>query len=144
MAKLKTLIVASSESHLRNLILNAITREGRQCNLNHIDVSQITDMSHLFQGLSFNGDISQWDVANVFDMDNMFFNSTFNGDISLWDVANVRTMKYIFHSSNFCGNVSRWNINPDANLTGFCHISSVHPFTTPNLYHCFQPSKTRV
>ena len=39
-----------------------------------IDVSKITDMSYLFEGTAFNGDISNWDVSNVTDMNDMFAN----------------------------------------------------------------------
>jgi len=39
-------------------------------------------MNKMFWESDFNGDISQWDVSNVTDMTDMFNNSMFNGDIS--------------------------------------------------------------
>jgi len=43
----------------------------------------------------FDGDISLWDVSNVTDMRHMFYNSAFTGDISEWDIfptCNVQSM----------------------------------------------------
>ena len=62
-------IVAKDKKHLRRLILGRIKSQGPSCDLNSIDVSNITDMSGLFSYVDFNGDISQWDVSNVKNID---------------------------------------------------------------------------
>ncbi len=49
---------------------------------NNWNVSNITDMSNLFECSNFNDDISNWNVSNVTNMNNMFSYSQFNGDIS--------------------------------------------------------------
>ena len=49
------------------------------------------------------GDISLWDVSNVTDMNHMFYNSQFQGDISRWDVSNVTDMNFMFSFSKYQG-----------------------------------------
>ena len=46
----------------------------------------------MFDGTSFNRDISDWNVSNVVNMVGMFSNSQFNQDTSRWDVAKVVKM----------------------------------------------------
>ena len=89
-------IVARYRSHLEELIEEAKRTQGPNCDLNHIDVSRITDMSFLFYESDFNGDISKWDVSNVEYMNYMFYISKFNGDISSWNVSNVTDMESMF------------------------------------------------
>ena len=90
-----------TKEELQNIIKERIKKEGPKCNLNDIDVSEITDMYGLFFLTDFNGDISQWDVSNVENMQEMFSNSNFNGDISEWDVHNVKKMSLMFANSKF-------------------------------------------
>ena len=65
-------VVAKDKDHLKKLIKAAIKKNGVNCDLNFIDVSQVTDMSRLFEKSTFNGDISNWDVSHVQDMHYMF------------------------------------------------------------------------
>lgn len=88
-------ILVKNRMHLMEIIDNS----PHDANLNHLDVSQINDMSYMFSISSFNGDISEWDVSNVFDMRRMFYHSSFNGDISKWDVSNVIYKEEIFTNS---------------------------------------------
>ena len=71
------------KEELKQMILDEIKKQGDEADLNHIDVSNIEDFSSLFSGFRvFNGDISGWDVSNATNMSYMFYGSKFNGDIS--------------------------------------------------------------
>ena len=63
-----------TKKELQDIILKRIKEDGNGADLNDIDVSEITDMSGLFEGTDFNGDISSWDVSNVINMHNVFHN----------------------------------------------------------------------
>ena len=66
-------IVARDRDHLRQIVFESIEKYGPNCDLNFIDVSQVTDMYCIFSGPNsvFNGDISGWNFSKdvcVFDM----------------------------------------------------------------------------
>ncbi len=113
-ASAKTLI--ATNERIKEIVRSQIAQRGLEANLNNVDVSQVTDMSSLFKGLDFNGDISQWDVSKVTDMNYMFYNSPFNGDISQWDVSQVTNMGGMFNSTPFNGDVSKWNVSKVTNM----------------------------
>jgi surface protein len=108
---MKHKIIAKDKDHLRELVQQEMLNNGNKCNLNHIDVSQVTDMMEVFARLKFNGDISEWDVSNVTRMKYMFYGSDFNGDISKWNTSKVKSMKYMFLESKFNGDISNWDVS---------------------------------
>ena len=127
--------IIANNDNIKRIVRDEIKRLGNKADLNHIDVSGVTDMNSLFEGLQFNGDISKWDVSkvknmvrmfsyskfnqdiskwdvsNVENMGGMFFNSKFNQDISGWDVSNVEYMNLVFKNSKFNGDISKWNVS---------------------------------
>jgi len=108
---MNTTIIAKNKDHLKRLIQTEIFNNGLQCDLNHIDVSNIVDMSSLFKESKFNGNISRWNVSNVENMGYMFHLSKFRGDISQWNVSQVNNMEEMFSNSYFNGDICNWNIS---------------------------------
>ena len=102
-----------TKEELKDIILQRIKTEGNEVDLNDIDTSKITDMSRLFFGSDFNGNISKWDVSNVTDMTGMFYEcEKFNSDISAWDVSKVTDMRYMFYKCiDFNQDISTWDVS---------------------------------
>ena len=128
-----SMVKAFNKKHLRSLIQeellnleNSFDSDGVVCSLNHIDVRAITDMSGLFRGSAFNGDISQWDVSQVTNMEEMFYESYFNGDISGWNVSNVEQMAHMFDGSEFNGDLSNWDTSSVKNMSYMFRQSKFH------------------
>ena len=73
--------------------------------LSDIDVSNITDMSNLFEKVLLRYrkpiklDLSSWDTSNVTDMQCMFYEcmSLKELDLSGWDISNVTNMDQMFY-----------------------------------------------
>ena len=86
--------------------------------LNWINVSLIKDMSFLFYGSTYNGDISKWDVSFVENMAGMFAESQFNQDISGWDVSKVTDMTIMFADSQFNQDISKWDVSKVTTMAG--------------------------
>ncbi|MBC6410021.1 MAG: DUF285 domain-containing protein, partial [Ekhidna sp.] len=80
------------------------------------DLSNVTNMSRMFWGSSFTGDISKWDVSSMTDMSYMFNSSPFNGNLSEWNVSGVSNMQSVFGSSAFNQDISTWDISSVTNM----------------------------
>lgn len=95
---------------LWNLVRLVPSTYGLDCNLNWIDVSGMNDLSYIFDGSGFDGDISRWNVSQAVTMSDMFASSAFNGNISHWDVRNVRYMDGMFTWALFNQDISDWDV----------------------------------
>lgn len=89
---------------------------GNDCDLNHLDVSAVTDFRSVFEHLPFTGRISKWNVSNAKSMVRMFDGSAFDGDISLWDVSKVENMQEMFCECRFNGDLSKWDVSSVTNM----------------------------
>lgn len=116
-------VEATNPSHLRSLVRDAIKRHGPRCSLNHIDISKVQSLDHMFSGSHFEGSISQWNTKNVVSMSHTFNNAHFNGDITKWNVSRVETMESMFEQSRFNKDVSAWNVARVRNFQGMFQTS---------------------
>ena len=115
--------IVANNGNIESIVKSEIKRLGNEADLNHIDVSGVTDMWWLFKDLQFNGDISKWDVSNVVDMNGMFRNSKFNQDISNWNVGNVKNMWGMFYNSQFNQDISKWDVSNVKSMRGMFYES---------------------
>lgn len=120
---MKANIIARNKEHLQRLIIKEMKDDTNSCDLNHIDVSLVTDMNSLFAYSDFNGSISNWNTSNVEDMAFMFASSNFNRDISKWNVNKVNNMMSMFNRAQFNGDISQWNVCNVTNMTGMFQYS---------------------
>ncbi len=104
-------------NELIRLVRECIEAEGEDCDLNHIDVSAMTDFRSVFQVQPFKGDISRWNMSNATSLCRMFQGSTFNGDISGWDVSKVVNFSDMFSNGKFNGDVSQWSVGNAENMS---------------------------
>ena len=139
-------IIVATDETIGQIVGDEIDRLGKDADLNHINVSQVTNMNSLFYDTGFEGDISKWNVSNVEDMNDMFrgcsnFNcdlskwdvskvtdmccmfswcASFNQDLSSWDVRNVTNMRWMFEGcTKFNQDLSSWNVSNVENRAGF-------------------------
>ena len=107
-----------NHDELKKAVKNYPHNINKYGNISYWNVSNVTNMSCIFEHSRLNEDISKWDVSNVETMHCMFQNSNFNRDISNWDVNNVINMKSMFANSCFDGDISNWDVRNVENMEG--------------------------
>ena len=55
--------IKCTDDNIEDIIKEQVELLGNEADLNHLDVSNVTKMWHLFSISQFNGDISKWDVS---------------------------------------------------------------------------------
>jgi len=88
-----------------------IQRRDEGSDLTKVCVSNVTDMSSMFLGSTFNHSIENWDVSNVTNMSGMFAASPFNQVIGNWDVSSVTDMTQMFWGSSFNQPINHWCVS---------------------------------
>ena len=128
-----------TKEELQNILYKLLKerKDNNVIDLNDIDISNVTDMSYLFQTVNLsqkiiNIDVSNWNMSKVENIDEMFFrceNLESIGDLSSWNVSNVNTM---YETFLFCqnlksiGNLFRWNVSKVTNMESmFSHCENL-------------------
>ena len=78
------------------------------------DVSQVTDMSSMFEGAdSFNQPLNGWDVSKVKSMYEMLEDCTaFNQPLDRWDTSSLTDMSYMFkYATKFNQPLNTWDVS---------------------------------
>ena len=130
-ARKMNMLHPKSKEELQDMIIEEIKKNGSDVDLNHIDTSEIEDMSYLFRSykgnsysnssnilMSFSGDISEWDTSSVTNMSYMFnCVVNFNSNISDWDVSNVTNMDSMFYNARkFNQPIGCWDVRKVTNM----------------------------
>ena len=91
------------------------------------DVSQVTDMSKLFEyKRDFNADIRSWDVSSVNNMSSMFHGAfSFNQPLYLWSVHSVTDMSNMFnYAILFNQSLDIWDVSSVTNMESMFYGAS--------------------
>ena len=122
-------IITATDANIQMTVNTEIAKPGigNTGNLNHIDVSSVTNMQNLFKDkVSFNGNISKWNVSKVTNMSFMFVGtSVFNQDIGSWDVSKVTNMKSMFTTAQaFNQDIGSWDVSKVINMTSMFNTAN--------------------
>ena len=79
--------------------------------LNDWNVSNVTNMLHMFSYSTCNQQLNNWDVSNVTNMSYMFYNSSYNQELNNWNVSNVENMMLMFGESKYNKELNNWNVS---------------------------------
>ena len=104
-------VVVPNDKNELQKIIEFYSKNYPEDSLNWLNVSGITDMSHLFEETLYDGDISKWDTSNVTNMQRMFhYAIDFNQPIGDWNVSGVTDMCGMFrYAEKFNQDISKWN-----------------------------------
>lgn len=142
----KRYTIKATNNNIYQIVIDEINRLGHDASLNHIDVSEVTDMTGLFacdnSSISnlrsyyndrnpseidyqdINPDISKWNVSKVKNMYNMFrqCQNLSDLDLSNWNVSNVEDMRCLFQFCHkFNSDISKWNVSKVKDMGHMLH-----------------------
>lgn len=82
-------------------------------------VGNVTNMSSMFAGTTFNQPLDSWVPSSTLNFSNMFYGATsFNQDISSWDVSSATNMNSMFYgATSFNRDISDWDVSSVTDMT---------------------------
>lgn len=123
-------MIKATDDTIYQIVKDELDRLGHDADLNHIDVTEVTNMASLFScGIGdylgskykdLNPDVSLWDVSNVENTSGMFFYcQNFNKDITQWKTGKVTYMYNMFwNCKNFNQDLSKWDVHNVTEYSG--------------------------
>ena len=99
------------------------------------DVTEVKDMSRMFEGSAFNGDVSRWNVANVRFAGKMFKDSPFSGDVSTWRFDDLLSCAEMFKNCPIRSSLEHWRVPSDSNCEEFLDDATLLVMPAPTFYH---------
>lgn len=86
----------------------------------NIFTGQVTNMSNLFRGTSFNSDINYWNLSLVTNLSGMFYGaSNFNQPLDNWNTNNVMDMGGLFYDAiHFNQPLNNWDVSNVRDMRG--------------------------
>ena len=109
------------------------------------DVSRVTDMEAMFQGLTsrnghnMNHPLGAWDVAKVSNMASMFMYAfDYNHPLQAWDVSSVTNSRIMFREAyKFNQPLNAWDVSRVTQLdSSECHVFRVSPLNHNIFIRC--------
>jgi surface protein len=136
----KQSIIHADDKTIRDMVKSEIDRLGNDADLNHIDVSAVTNFAGLFavrediagepkrlgkKYKTINPDISRWNTENATNFDSLFLGcEKFNCDLSEWKTGNVENMSYTFCCCyDFSSDLSDWDVSSCLRMNGMFSIA---------------------
>ena len=134
--KVKSSIIHATDDTIREIVKSEIDRLGFNADLNHIDVSKVTNFVGLFSGRNnnvineprrlgkkykdINPDVSKWNVENAINFDSMFLGcEKFNCNLNKWDTSKAKRMSYMFCLCyEFNSDISNWDVSSCERMNG--------------------------
>lgn len=120
-------VILASDETLYRIVRDEIAKQGKDADLNHIDVSEVKDFFYgldidedspeniigLFEDTGFYGDVSEWDMSHAENTNSMFYDcENFNCDLSKWDMSNVKICRRMFEGcKHFDQDLSSWHMH---------------------------------
>lgn len=114
--------IKADDNHIHQIVRDEIDRLGDEANLNHIDVSNCTNLQGLFNAEKNNYIVLNYSVICKGTIDKPLMGEywlegygvfkKYNFDVSGWNVSNVMNMSNMFYECRmFDCNISDWDIS---------------------------------